>query len=571
VAGFLGLLAVVLASSLPGNASTVDRVATPDTFASVWSEAQGGDRILLASGNYGEFDGGSKPSTVTIAPQPGAAASMSLAFHGASNIRVEGLTITNLWIEGATHDVTVAHSAFTGQAVIRTDDMRNANVVLDGNSHPGISVAGCADCYEGRIQVTGGTAPSGVTIENSVIGPGGDADGLQIGADGVHVLNNEFVGIKQIDQVHTDSLQLFGSSHTLIRGNYFHDFDTAIMAPDNGRGEQITDNAFIGEPGGYTQPIQLGSHVGTVFAHNVATNMEVHVHAKDENPPGQNNIIQDNVMVNSEFVAPADRCVNCTIAYNLFTKSSDASGTHTVIGTPVFAGGSDPTTWAGWALAPASPGAAAASDGKDLGLRVAPPGVGAASDGGNMGIRLDAVGPQARAPQTPKPNGLVAAYGFNERRGTRVADSSGGGHDAVLHGARYTRIARAGMALAFSGRSTVRVPRSATAGLRKTFTLEAWVRSTARRDDWREVFGATGGSSSSFRQRRWSHVAITYDGARLRVYSGGRLTSTRRTRSPLRSGAIVLGRSFKGQIDDVRIYRLPLSRAEIRADMANPR
>ncbi len=63
------------------------------------------------------------------------------------------MTITDLTFSGPTHDVTVANSQFTGQAVIRADEMDNANVVLDGNSHPNISVAGCGDCYEGRIQI----------------------------------------------------------------------------------------------------------------------------------------------------------------------------------------------------------------------------------------------------------------------------------------------------------------------------------------------------------------------------------------------------------------------------------
>jgi hypothetical protein len=549
---------VVVATAVPGKARAVDRIATPATFAGVWSQAQGGDRILLTSGSYGEFAGGSKSSPVTIMPQPGASASMSLAFHGASNIRVEGLTITSLNVDGATHDVTVAHSAFTGQAVIRADEMVNANVVLDGNSHPDISVAGCGDCYEGRIQVTGGSEPSGVTIENSVIGPGGDADGIQIGADGVHVLNNEFVGIKQIDEVHTDSLQLYGSSNTVIRGNYFHDFDTAIMAPDNGRNEQITDNAFIADSGGYPQAIQLGSHVGTLFAHNVAKNMEVHIHAKTENPSGRDNVARDNVMVNSKFVTPASACENCTVAYNLFTSSAQASGSETVIGAPAFTGGGTPTTWAGWALAAGSPGIGDASDGTNRGLRL--------SSGTDRMPGL----PGAPAAVAQR-EGLVAAYGFNDPRGRRLADSSGAGHHAILRGARHTRTARAGMALSFGGRSTVRIPRSATAHLRKAVTLEAWVRPTVRRAGWRKVFGATGRSPSSLRQRRWSHVAVTFGGSRLRVYVNGRLKGSRRTKSPLSSRRLVLGRSFKGQIDDVRIYRRPLGRAEIRADMSNPR
>jgi len=75
--------AVVLLAG-PGTAHAVDRTATPSTFASVWSAAQGGDRILLASGSYGSFSGsGSKSSMVTILPQPGASATMSLSFNGA--------------------------------------------------------------------------------------------------------------------------------------------------------------------------------------------------------------------------------------------------------------------------------------------------------------------------------------------------------------------------------------------------------------------------------------------------------------------------------------------------------
>jgi hypothetical protein len=550
--GVAATVAVVCVWLLPITACASDRTATPKTFASVWSQAHGGDRILLASGNYGEFTGGTKSSTVTILPQPGATASMTLSFHGASNIRVEGMRITNLSFTGPTHDVTVAKSAFTGQAVIRADEMVNANIVLDGNSHPNISVSGCNDCYEGRIQVVGaGAGPSGVTIKNSVIGPGGDADGLQLGADGVQVLHNEFVGIKQVNEVHTDSLQLYGSRNTVIRGNYFHDFDSAIMAPDNGRNEQITDNAFIGNAGGYVEAIQLGTHVGTLFAHNVAKNIDIHIHAKTENPAGRDNVARDNVVINGEFVTPAAGCKNCMVAYNLFTRDTQASGTNTVVGTPVFAGGDNPTTWTGWALASGSPG------------------TGDASDGTNRGIRIDRG--TASTPAVPGTPGLVAAYGFNEARGTRAADSSGRGHHAVLRGARHTKTARAGRALTFDGSSSVRLPRAATTGLRTALTLEAWVRPTARRSTWRTVFGARGRSTPALRVRGWSHVAVTYRRSRLRLYVGGRLVGSRRATSPLSSGAMSLGRSFRGQIDDVRVYRRSLSRAEIRADMKSPR
>ena len=120
--------------------------------------------------------------------------------------------------------------------------MVNANIVLDGNRH--------REHQRRRLRRlatrAGSRSPGGPgrvrrgTIKNSVIGPGGDADGMQISANGVQVLGNEFVGIKQISEVHTDSLQLYGATNTVIRGNYFHDFDVAIMAPDGG--EQRADH-----------------------------------------------------------------------------------------------------------------------------------------------------------------------------------------------------------------------------------------------------------------------------------------------------------------------------------------
>ncbi len=479
--------AAVLALLAAAPAHAADLAATPSTFASVWSAAQGGDRILLASGTYAEFTGGSKPSTVTILPQPGASASMELSFNGASNIRVEGVTMRSLTFIGTTNNITVANSTFTGQAVIRTEEMANANIVLDGNRHPNISVSGCGTCFEGRVQVAGrGPGPSGVTIRNSVLGPGGDADGMQLNADAVQVLNNEFVGIKQISDVHSDSLQLYGATNTVIRGNYFHDYDVAIMAPDGGRNEQITDNAFISNPGGYRPGDPARHATGERCSRTTWSRTPTSTSTpRPENPPGQDNVARDNVMINGRFVTPSAGCTNCTVAYNLFTSSAQASGTNTIVGTPVFAGGSNPTTWAGWALAPGSPG------------------TGNASDGSNRGIRVDPVGPPTSCRRCPgvascPPRRLKPQKAWSPRtastrragRASRTRQVAGIMHRSA---ARATRRRRAP---AWHSRSTgatrVRIPRSATTGLRRAFTLEAWVRPTARRITWRTVFGATG-------------------------------------------------------------------------------
>jgi hypothetical protein len=124
------------------------------------------------------------------------------------------------------------------------------------------------------------------------------------------------------------------------------------------------------------------------------------------------------------------------------------------------------------------------------------------------------------------------------------------------------------MALAFNGRSWLRVPRSATRELR-SFTLEAWTRPIGRTRQ--RVLNAPGQPAPRLRARRWSHIAVTYNGSRVRVYVNGKPVSSRRARSRLRLAALSLGgRAFHGQIDDVRIYRRALTRAELRSDMSSP-
>ena len=152
---FLHVVAVAagLALALPGGAHAADLQANPATLAGVFNAAQGGDVIHLAAGDYGTFHGGSKPSMVTITPQPGATATMSVAFNPASFIRLDGLTIGDATLGGATHNVTIANSRFTGSVVIRTNQMANANVLFDGNTHVGITV--CGTCYEGPHHVAG--------------------------------------------------------------------------------------------------------------------------------------------------------------------------------------------------------------------------------------------------------------------------------------------------------------------------------------------------------------------------------------------------------------------------------
>ena len=75
---------------------------------------------------------------------------------------------------------------------------------------------------------------------------------------------------------------------------------------------------------------------------------------------------------------------------------------------------------------------------------------------------------------------------------------------------------------------------------------------------------------------RWSHLAVTYDGATLRLYVNGIQTSSRptsgiikRTTDPLWIGGNrPYGEYFQGLIDEVRAYDRALSPREVRAEMS---
>jgi hypothetical protein len=77
---------------------------------------------------------------------------------------------------------------------------------------------------------------------------------------------------------------------------------------------------------------------------------------------------------------------------------------------------------------------------------------------------------------------------------------------------------------------------------------------------------------------RWSHVALTYDGAQLRLYLDGTQMSSRavsgsilRTANPLWIGGNrPYGEYFRGVIDEVRVYDRALSPSAVRAEMSEP-
>jgi hypothetical protein len=209
-----------------------------------------------------------------------------------------------------------------------------------------------------------------------------------------------------------------------------------------------------------------------------------------------------------------------------------------------------------------------------------------------------------------QPDGLRAAYGFNDGTGTSVSDSSGNAlTGAIAGGAAWTASGRFGGALTFDGIDDyVRVPSSSRLNV-TTGTVEAWVRldtlgrwhgvvakGNANSDprhnyaieitDGNLVTCVIGNGSSSnavtsttqVAAQQFYHLACAWDGSQLRLYINGVLhRSAAQTIVPAANGsALFIGQygggvdRFDGVIDEVRIYDVALGEAQIQSNMTMP-
>jgi chitodextrinase len=213
----------------------------------------------------------------------------------------------------------------------------------------------------------------------------------------------------------------------------------------------------------------------------------------------------------------------------------------------------------------------------------------------------------ANATTTATISGLVAAYSFNEGAGTTIADSSGTGNNGSSTNTTWTASGKYGNALIFNGSNAlVTIPDSASLHLTSAMTLEVWVNPSTVNSVWRDViykgndnyylegtsdtssvpavggtFGAANANvfgTTALAANTWTHLAATYDAATLRLYvNGTQVSSSPRTgnlatsTNPLQIGGDSLyGQNFSGIIDEVRIYNVALTQAQIQSDMNAP-
>jgi hypothetical protein len=370
------LLSILLGSSQVSWAACTQTLSPGANVASAVSSVAAGSTICLNSGNYGSvsFTNIIKTSDVTVQSVSGNTASLSLKIYGSNHLKFQNLTIPGLDISGSTtKNITVSGSAFTGQALLSMNGNTNANIVIDGNTFDGITV--CTNCYEGRLQIAGGTNPVGVTIKNNHFGGGGESDGIQYGAPGVVIgPGNIFEGLVQGNYGrHIDAIQGYGQSNSTITGNYFNNNTIYIGMYDGGSNETITNNVF-GPSATNEQKLQLGAIQGLNFIHNTVKGSYVVAQgAKTGMPKNINAVYRNNIFVGTRIADTGDQpgCASgCVYEYNLFSSSSNARGTNTIIGIPTFIDGAFPSTMLGYPLTSSSLGYKAAKDGNDMGINM---------------------------------------------------------------------------------------------------------------------------------------------------------------------------------------------------------
>jgi hypothetical protein len=347
-----------------------DLFASPASFGAQFAAAGAGQTLCLASGDYGTFRGAEKSGVVTIREQEGASASMAVSFSPAARIVLDGLTIRSAYLRGATRDVTIRNSQFTGGFVVDSTST-GANLLLDGNTHVGINAS--ATDSGARVTVWGG----GLTVQRSLF-RGGDSDGVRVGGPGARILDNEFVDLVYAGGNHTDAIQIYGVDErdTTIRGNYFHgaNMRAGVIAGYDGVTRALIEHNVIdvAGPAGRPWAIELGSDNGSIVRHNtlVGGTCEwampcgiIYTDAKSGMPASTGTVIVDNVATRVEVRAGS---TNIARHHNMVRESPGAGD---FLGTPLFTGGARPTSYAGFHLATGSPGKQAASDGTDVGIR----------------------------------------------------------------------------------------------------------------------------------------------------------------------------------------------------------
>jgi hypothetical protein len=179
------------------------------------------------------------------------------------------------------------------------------------------------------------------------------------------------------------------------------------------------------------------------------------------------------------------------------------------------------------------------------------------------------------------PNGLMALYKGEENAKDEVNDV---GFTGTVVGDVNYAIGKNGQAFQFRGSASyVEIPKR---NLGSAFTVEFWLYPTrAINQGLIQMSGGTGNFGFIYYQsdqrvrydipgaytaqteplalNQWVHIAISYDGSRVRMYANGILQTISDVRRIIFNNSIQIGSGFEGLLDEVSLYNRSLAGEEI--------
>ncbi|QEC49672.1 hypothetical protein FSW04_20220 [Baekduia soli] len=591
------------------------------SFDAACTSAGSGDVITVPAGSYGaQYVGCTKAVTFQIDPSAQIAL---LDVHGASGPTFDGGTYIGTSADGAvsltnTSNVTVRHARIHNMVYVEgtVDTTISANVIEPAPGGTTWSNGDMMDIYE---QTRSPQSNLRLTIADNVFHglraptPSSHSDALQFCNCGnvnqipqqIKILRNRFydnecmnIRTNDRDDVLIEQ-NVFGDTVTGISGCGYYSLD--VLAAD----ADVRYNTFPGR-----QKIQVNSAADTGQSQTWVGNAGV----------GMSTSCDAVRATYSHNVWTSQKCGSTDVQVASLKLNPDGSP---LAGSPVVDAG-DPSTFPAFDVmgdvrfAGRGPDAGAFEFGSTTTVPVdsspaptpsgpqppgrtngpsPPQGPGPAPGSGGSAAPL----PSAGGGGVATPSGLVAAYGFDELKGTVITDTSGHGLDGHRHGGRRTASGRFGRAMTFDGHGAhVTIPDAPALRLSRRMTLEAWVRPTAAAGQRVILVKGLQGSMSyglyasdgrrpgarlvtarhisrvraqkGLARRAWSHVAITYDGAYLVLYVNGVRSGSTRTSGALLPGrgALRIGSGFRGTLDEIRIYRRALTQREVAGDMGRP-
>lgn len=346
--------------------------------------ASAGQTVCLGqTGSYGTWTGTTK--AITITPSAGVNPTIALAFTTTvGNFTVDGgrstwddstgLSITGADFTGTgVHDVTIKNSYITGTGVGGVVEIDGPNppahLTFDHNVFHDITKP-----TEAAIRIS--YNPPGnadITIERNLFRDN-HADGVKYGSGAVRILNNKFLRITDNNDpdIHSDAIQLFSGEDSVIRGNWVDTCDQAISGFDGMDNALISHNVvvhctnhwFTQQYDGYVghaSTVEFDTIGDADGADNCTTQTKTGYQAsitKIRNNVARSIILDDGPGGN----------ITCTPTQDTNNLVNSGATAGNINGTPLFVGGSSPTTFAGFCLTSSSPGFTGATDGTQVGL-----------------------------------------------------------------------------------------------------------------------------------------------------------------------------------------------------------